>query len=160
MSCECPVSHLKDSGKRLKDSGKRLKQSGLWQWYIQGPEVLLEDADDRTMGNQDSIIRQRSHETRTSVGEVSLVPHRKRYNMEFSPSLSRASVKSVSSQYSVEELQEKIGELRKQHRENVGEFLKVQTMQRERMIQGLEEKLAARRDRRERKVEQIPPVSI
>ncbi|GFQ85104.1 uncharacterized protein TNCV_4764561 [Trichonephila clavipes] len=80
--------------------------------------------------------------------------------MEFSPSLSRASVKSVTSQYSVEELQEKIGELRKQHTQNVGEFLKVQTMQRERMIQGLEEKLAARRDRRERKVEQIPPVSI
>ncbi|PRD29416.1 UNVERIFIED_CONTAM: hypothetical protein NCL1_29468 [Trichonephila clavipes] len=94
--------------------------------------------------------------------------------MEFSPSLSRASVKSVTSQYSVEELQDKtdftisclllvekkIGELRKQHTQNVGEFLKVQTMQRERMIQGLEEKLAARRDRRERKVEQIPPVSI
>ncbi|GBM16269.1 hypothetical protein AVEN_233089-1 [Araneus ventricosus] len=77
--------------------------------------------------------------------------------MEFSPSLSRASVKSVSSQYSVEELQEKIGELRKQHRENVGEFLKVQTMQRERMIQGLEEKLAARRDRREQKVDRYRP---
>ena len=55
---------------------------------------------------------------------------------------------------------EKIGELRKQHKENVGEFLKVQTLQRERMIQGLEEKLQARRDKRERKVEQIPPVSI
>lgn len=55
---------------------------------------------------------------------------------------------------------EKIGELRKQHKENVGEFLKVQTLQRERMIQGLEEKLQARRDKRERKIEQIPPVSI
>lgn len=55
---------------------------------------------------------------------------------------------------------EKIGELRKQHKENVGEFLKVQSLQRERMIQGLEEKLQARRDKRERKIEQIPPVSI
>ncbi|KAG8190746.1 hypothetical protein JTE90_024876 [Oedothorax gibbosus] len=80
--------------------------------------------------------------------------------MEYSPSLSRASVKSVSSNYTVEELQEKIGELRKQHTQNVGDFLKVQTMQREKIIQGLEEKLAARRNKRERKMEDIPPVSI
>ncbi|GIX83276.1 hypothetical protein CEXT_498161 [Caerostris extrusa] len=42
--------------------------------------------------------------------------------MEFSPSLSRASVKSVSSQYSVEELQEKIGELQKAAHPKCGIF--------------------------------------
>lgn len=80
--------------------------------------------------------------------------------MHFSPSLSRASVNSVASTLTIEEINDRIGELRKQHDQNMEDFQKVQSLNRERMAQGLEEKLAARRSRRDQKIEQITPVSV